>query len=66
MTLWKRIKTLWWISGLDFGPQSTPLSGKQIEKFIRQLKGKKMAQIVETKDPEDLFPNQEQDERNTN
>jgi len=61
MSLWKRVKTLWWMSGLDFGPHSSPLKSKQkIERFIKELKGKKMAQIVDLKEKEDLFPNQEE------
>jgi hypothetical protein len=61
MSIIKRIKTLWWMSGLNFGQYIAPPRAKsKIEKFVKQMKGTKMAEIVDMKDKEDLFPNQDE------
>lgn len=65
MNIWNRIKTLWWLSGIDFKESVTQEPERGIKHLIQRIKRGKMATIVETKDPEDLFANVEED-GNTN
>lgn len=61
--MWKRLKNLWYLSGLDLNPSkvTSPRSKSIIKKMTEGLlSNKKMAIIVDTKDREDLFPNQEE------
>ncbi len=55
--MWKRIKNLWYLSGLDLRTSSKTqkLAKKMINEFMDNLNGKKMASIIETKDEVDLF-----------
>lgn len=61
MTLWKRIKNLWYLSGIDLKTNKHNLKTKNlIQELTEAVNGKKMARIVDVKEPEDLFPNEEE------
>lgn len=67
MSIWKRIKNLWYISGVDLKPNKAISKDRvNVQKLLFTLGGKKMAKIVETKNKEDLFPNEQNDERDLN
>lgn len=60
--MWRRIKNLWYISGVDLRPtKSSKEAGKMASNFMEAISGRKMAQIIETKDKEDLFPNEQEE-----
>ena len=67
--MWKRLKNLWYLSGLELKPSNdTSHRAKSIVKKLTEglLSNKKMAVIIDTKDTEDLFPNEEENETDDN
>lgn len=59
MSLWRRVKTLFWLSGLDWDTERTEKDHRPSILAVSQEK--RMATIIEMNKP-DYFPNEETDD----